>query len=148
MKYTSLLSGLAGSLALTILHETLRKNVDLAPRMDLMGEEGAAKVLSSLGLPVPSEPQLFKLTMGGDIVGNAGYYALVATTPKHPIIAGSVLGLAAGVGALTLPEKLGLNKEYSNAALKTQVLTVAIYLLGGIVAGAVYSTMQKKAQRK
>ena len=36
MKYSSLISGLAGSLALTLLHETLRKNVDLAPRMDLM----------------------------------------------------------------------------------------------------------------
>lgn len=148
MKYSSLISGLAGSLALTILHETLRKNVDLAPRMDLMGEEGAAKILSSIGIPVPSEPQLFKLTMGGDIVGNAGYYALVATAPKHPIGAGAVLGLAAGVGALTLPEKLGLNKEYSNATPKTQLLTVAIYLFGGIVAGAVYNALERRSSGK
>ena len=145
MKYSSLLSGLAGSLALTILHETLRKNVDLAPRMDLMGEEGLTKVLSSIGIPIPSEPQLFNLTMGGDIIGNAGYYSLVATTPKQPIVAGTVLGMAAGVGALTLPDKLGLNKEYSNASRKTQLLTVAIYLFGGIVAGVVYKALDKKS---
>lgn len=145
MKYSSLISGLAGSLALTILHETLRKNVPLAPRMDLMGEEGMAKVLSAIGVPVPSEPQLFNVTMGSDIVGNAGYYALVATTPKHSIIAGTVLGIAAGVGALTLPEKLGLNKEYSNATKKTQLLTLAIYLFGGLVAGTVYNALERKS---
>lgn len=145
MKYSSLISGLAGSLALTILHETLRKNVDLAPRLDLMGEEGLAKILSSVGVPVPLEPQLFKLTLGGDIVGNAGYYALVATYPKHPIITGAVLGVVAGAGALTLPDKLGLNKEYSNATPKTQFLTVAIYFLGGIIAGAVYNALERKS---
>jgi hypothetical protein len=143
MKYSSLLSGLAGSLALTILHETLRKNVNLAPRMDLMGEEGVAKVLSALGMPVPSEPQLFNLTMGSDIVGNAGYYSLVAISPKQPLIAGAVLGAAAGVGALTLPDKLGLNKEHSNASRKTQFLTVAMYLVGGLVAGALYNVLEK-----
>lgn len=143
MKYASIVSGLAGSLALTILHESLRKNVDLAPRMDLMGEEGMSKILSAAGVPVPEEPQLFNLTMGSDIVGNAGYYALVATTPKHPIVAGTVLGLAAGVGALTLPDKLGLNKEHSNATPKTQMLTMAIYLFGGLVAGAMYNVLKK-----
>lgn len=145
MKYSSLISGLAGSLALTLLHETLRKNVDLAPRMDLMGEEGVTKILSAAGIPVPAEPQLFRLTMGGDIAGNAGYYALVALAPKKPLIAGAVLGIAAGVGALTLPEKLGLNKEYSNATTKTQVLTMAIYLFGGLVAGTVYKALAKKS---
>lgn len=145
MKYASLISGLAGSLALTILHETIRKNVALAPRMDLMGEEGLAKVLSAAGIPVPDEPKLFNLTMGGDIVGNAGYYALVAAAPKHPVVAGAVLGAAAGIGALVLPDKLGLNKEYSNATPKTQFLTLAIYFVGGIVAGAVYKVLDKRS---
>ncbi len=147
MKYASIISGLAGSIALTLAHETLRKNVDLAPRMDLMGEQGLAKALFAAGMPIPDEPQLFNLTMGGDIVGNAGYYALVSTTPKHPLIAGAVLGLVAGAGALSLPEKIGLNEEYSNASRKTQLLTMAIYFLGGIVAGAVYQALDKKESK-
>lgn len=146
MKYAPIISGFAGSLALTLLHESLRKNVDLAPRMDLMGEQGLAKILFATGIPIPDEPDLFKLTMGGDIVGNAGYYALVATTPKHPMVTGAVLGIAAGVGALTLPDKLGLNEQYSNATKKTQVLTMAIYFFGGIVAGLVYQALEKKHQ--
>lgn len=148
MKYASLISGLSGSVALTILHETLRKNVELAPRMDLMGEQGLAKILFAAGIPVPAEPELFELTMGGDIIGNAGYYALVATTPKHPLMAGTVLGIAAGVGALTLPEKMGLNEEYSNATRKTQVLTMAIYFVGGIVAGLVYNALENGSGSK
>jgi hypothetical protein len=148
MKYASIISGLAGSLALTLLHETLRKNVDLAPRMDLMGEQGLAKVLFAAGIPVPDEPQLFNLTMGGDLVGNAGYYALVSTTPKHPLVAGAVLGLVAGAGALALPDKIGLNEEYSNASRKTQILTMAIYFMGGIVAGIVYKAFEKNDVKK
>ena len=143
MKYASLISGLAGSLALTMFHETLRKNVPLAPRMDLMGEEGMVKLLHATGIPVPAEPQLFNLTMGGDLLGNAAYYALVGSSSKHPVTAGVLLGSAAGVGALTLPRKLGLNKEHSNATTTTQLLTVAIYLLGGIVAGVVYKGLNK-----
>lgn len=148
MKYASIISGLAGSLALTLLHETLKKNVELAPRMDLMGEQGVAKILSATGIPIPAEPELFNITMGGDIVGNAGYYALVSTTPKHPLVAGAILGIAAGVGALKLPDKIGLNEEYSNATRKTQVLTMAIYLFGGLVAGLVYNSLHKKASVK
>jgi hypothetical protein len=145
MKYAPFISGLAGSLVLTLLHETLRKTVKDAPRMDLMGEQGLAKILSAADMEVPEEPELFKMTMTGDIIGNAGYYALVASIPKHSILAGAGLGLAAGVGALQLPDKLGLNKEYSNATRKTQVLTISIYLLGGLVAGVVYNSLQKKS---
>lgn len=148
MNNSSLISGLAGSLALTALHEILRKNVDLAPRMDLMGEEGLAKILFATGIPVPAEPELFKMTMGGDIVGNAAYYAMVSITPRHPLVAGAVLGLTAGVGALTLPDKIGLNEQYSNATRKTQVLTMAIYFFGGIVAGLVYNAIEKKSSVK
>jgi hypothetical protein len=145
MKYAPFISGLAGSLVLTLLHETLRKTVKDAPRMDLMGKQGLAKILSAADMEVPPEPELFKITMTGDIIGNAGYYALVASAPKHSVLAGAALGLAAGVGALTLPDKIGLDKEYSNATPKTQILTVCIYFLGGLVAGVVYDSLQKKS---
>lgn len=144
MKYSAIISGLAGSIALTILHETLRKNVANAPRMDLMGEEGVEKILVAANMKVPSEPTLFNMTMAGDIVGNAIYYANVGLQPKNSIMNGAVLGLTAGIGALTLPDKLGLNKEYSNATRKTQVLTVAIYFVGGLVAGIVNQSLRRK----
>ena len=147
MKYQSFISGLAGSLVLTLLHETLRKTVTSAPRMDKMGEEGLSKVLTAAGVEVPSEENLYGITMAGDIIGNAGYYSLVGIKPKYSILTGAALGLAAGIGAVELPGKMGLNEEYSNATPKTQALTLLIYLTGGLVAGAVHSFFERKSPK-
>ncbi|RYY25510.1 MAG: hypothetical protein EOO04_11815 [Chitinophagaceae bacterium] len=138
----ALISGLAGSLALTALHQLLKGHVKNAPRMDKMGEQALGKILSGTGQTIPEENKLYKATLAGDIVGNALYYSVVGTVPGSPVLTGAGLGLAAGVGALVLPEKLGLNKEYSNATTKTQVLTVAIYLAGGLVAGLVQKNIK------
>ncbi len=133
----ALISGLAGSLALTALHQLLKGHVKEAPRMDKMGEQALGKILSGAGQSIPEEETLYKATMAGDIAGNALFYSMVGSIPGSPVLAGAGLGLAAGVGALVLPEKLGLNKKYSNKTTRTQVLTVAIYLTGGLVAGLV-----------
>jgi hypothetical protein len=56
------------------------------------------------------------------------------------------LGTLAGIGAIGLPGKLGLNEQYSNATTKTKLLTVALYLSTGLIAGAVYKFMTRKKQ--
>jgi hypothetical protein len=60
------------------------------------------------------------------------------------MIRGALLGLGAGVGAVTLPKTLGLNEEATTRTMKTKVLTVAWYLIGGLVAAAAINLMQKK----
>ena len=144
-KTSSFISGLAGSLALTLLHETLKKNVSAAPRMDKLGRQALSKVLTAAGTEAPPADDLQKLTLGGDIMGNAGYYSMVGLVPKYSLITGAVIGLAAGIGAVTLPGKMGLNEQYSNATNKTRVLTVALYLTGGLIAGAVHTMLERKA---
>ena len=141
---SSLISGFSGAIALTILHQVFRKTVKNAPRMDRMGEQAIQKIIGSTGHKVPSKDSLFNVTMAGDIAGNAMYYAMVGGLRVNPVITGATLGFAAGVGALLLPEPLGLDEKYSNATTKTQVLTVAIYLAGGIVAGLVQRQLKKK----
>ena len=145
MKYQSIISGLAGSIALTILHETLRKTVDDAPRMDKMGRQGLRKILEASGSKVPPADDLQKITLAGDVIGNAAYYALVGIKPLNPLSTGAALGLAAGIGALVLPGKIGLNDHYSNATTKTQVLTGTLYFTGGLIAGAVYKMLDRKS---
>ena len=147
---TSLISGFSGAVALTFLHQAFRKTVKNAPRMDRLGEQAIQKIIGATGHKVPSKNSLANVTMTGDIAGNAMYYSMVGALPVNPVVSGAALGLAAGVGALLLPEPLGLDEKYSNATTKTQVLTLAIYLAGGILAGLVarkLSTKKKLAEK-
>ena len=82
----SIISGLAGSIALTLLHELLKKNVSAPPRMDKLGRQGLAKVLYASGSEVPSSDDLQKLALGGDIILNAAYYSMVGAKPKYSLI--------------------------------------------------------------
>jgi hypothetical protein len=141
---SSLISGFSGAVALTFLHQVFRKTVKNAPRMDRLGQQAIQKIIGSTGHKVPSKDSLFNVTMAGDITGNAMYYSVVGALPVNPVVTGAGLGLAAGIGAILLPEPLGLDEKYSNATAKTQILTIAIYLAGGIVAGLVQKQIKKK----
>jgi hypothetical protein len=116
--------------------------------MDKMGRQALTKVLSATGTEIPSKDNLQKITLGGDLLGNAGYYAMVGAKPGYGLVSGALLGLAAGVGAVALPEKMGLNEEYSGATTRTKILTVALYVAGGLVAGAVQQMLEKKSKHK
>jgi hypothetical protein len=141
---SSIISGFSGAVALTLLHQVLRKTVKDAPLMDRLGEQAIQKLIERTGHKVPSKDSLFNVAMAGDVAGNAMYYSTVGVVPVNPVVTGAALGLAAGVGALFLADPLGLDQEYSNATTKTQVLTIAIYLAGGIVAGLVARQLKKK----
>jgi hypothetical protein len=41
-----------------------------------------------------------------------------------------------GIGGVLLPKPMGLNEEASNKTTQTKILTISLYLLGGIVASA------------
>lgn len=130
--------GLSGAVVLTVLHETTRRVVDDAPRMDLMGMEALEKGLHKMDLPVPERQQLFNLTMAGDLISNAAYYSLAGLGgAKNSLLTGGVLGLTAGLGAVYLPAHIGLNPEPSNRTPQTKLMTAMLYLAGGLVAGAV-----------
>ena len=50
---------------------------------------------------------------------------------------GALLGLFAGLTAVILPKPLGLPQDASSKNLGTQIMTVGLYLMGGLVAAAV-----------
>jgi hypothetical protein len=59
-----------------------------------------------------------------------------------------VLGLTAGLGAVLLPKPMGLNPKHSNRTVETQIMTVSLYVIGGIVAAGVMKLLDKKKKRK
>src|SRR3954468_21776178 len=94
----SLTAGLAGAVALTALHETVRRlRPEDAPRMDVLGMRGLRKLMGKAEAPQPDDDTLFDLTMAGDVLSNGLYYSLVGGG-RHAVRRGLLLGAAAGIG--------------------------------------------------
>jgi hypothetical protein len=135
-------SGLAGAVALTAIHETVRRVSPDAPRMDVLGMRAIAKSLRAAGEEPPDRDTLFGITLAGDVASNSLYYALVGLgDPRKAAARGALLGLAAGLGAVLLPGPLGLGTDASARTRGTRLMTVAWYTAGGLVAGAAMQSL-------
>ncbi len=136
---TPLLSGLAGAIVLTFIHETARRTANEAPRMDTLGRRSLARGLEAVGIEPPPHDELQALALAGDIVSNTIYYALVGVgSPEHALLRGAVLGGAAGIGAVVLPPYLGLGHRPRGVTPRTKAMTIVWYLAGGLAAGAAF----------
>lgn len=143
----ALTAGLSGAFALTITHQVLHNIFDDAPRMDLMGEEALVKISDKADIPI-SPKYTYGTTMAGDIAGNALFYSLAAIgDSKKATIRGALLGLVAGIGGVYLPKHIGLTNSYSDRTVKTRLMTIGIYTLGGVVSGKVVESYAKRSGR-
>jgi len=137
-----LIGGLAGAISITLIHEITRKLYAGAPRLDLLGEQAAQKVMKkTTGNEQPKE-DLYGPALAGDLIANALYYGLAASGTKHPIKSAGLLGFSAGLGAITLPSKMGLREEFVSGTLQKKLITVGLYTLGGIIAGGVVNLVR------
>jgi len=142
-------SGLAGATATTLIHETVKRLAPNAPRMDLLGMNALSKVLKSTDHNVPGRTKLYGWTLAGDLVSNSLYYSLAGIGKKKgALLRGGLLGLAAGVGAVLLPKPLGLNEDYSNRTTSTKLMTIGLYLAGGLITAAVLRAIHKRQEKK
>jgi hypothetical protein len=131
----ALASGLTGAAALTAAHETLRQLLPDAPRMDVMGARALSSVYREWGCEPPEGQRLYAATMVSDLISNGLYYAAVtAGRRQHAWSRAIVFGLAAGLGAVYLPERLGLGRPPHAESRRNRALTVALYLTGALVA--------------
>jgi hypothetical protein len=60
---------------------------------------------------------------------------------------GAGVGLAAGLGAVMLPEPLNLDASTTNRNPKTKALTIAWYLGGALVTTAIVSLLTGKEKK-
>ncbi len=136
--------GLAGAVAVTLIHELVRKIDNEAPRMDLMGMQAVSGIIKSTDNRVPERDTLYTITAAGDILGNALYYGLSVANKKQLWTRSTLMSLSAGLGALILPKYLGLNPQFSNKTARTKVITTSLYLFGGLVSSLVSKMVDKK----
>ncbi len=142
----SILRGTAGALALNIVHETYRQIDKEAQRVDLLGKAGVSKELEVIGVTPPTGKALPHITFASNLAGNTAFYNLIGTGDKYNILwRGAGYGLAVGLGALLLTKPVGVVNEPTTTTSNTKVLTLAWYVLGGIIAAA---AIKKLAERE
>lgn len=143
----ALTGGLIGACTLTLIHETARRALPDAPRMDILGMRALDRTLEAVGQEKPDKAHLHRYTLAGDLIANTLFYSLVgAEKGQNAWIRGSLLGAGAGLGALLLPGPLKLGRRPSQKTTATKVMTVAWYLLGGLAAAAAISLVGKNAE--
>ena len=141
----SLGSGLLGACVLTILHETVRRFVPDAPRADILGMRAIEKVMGSMDEEPPADDELHNWALGGDVFSNTLYYSLIGLAkPENALLTGAALGVVAGVGAVALPEPLGLGTAPTNRTLATSAMTVGWYLVGGLVTAGTFMLLKRR----
>lgn len=143
MNAKNFLAGLGGAIVLNILHETLKKKDKDMPRIDLVGEEALQKVMGYFGNSIQNKDTLYKATLAGDVVSNATYYSMIGGNPENVWKKAVSLGLIAGIGAVVVPEKIGLDPEPVTKTSKTKILTVGYYLAGALATAAILKSLEK-----
>lgn len=140
----NLVGGLAGAVALNVVHQVVKSFEHDAPRVDLIGEEALSKGMEGMGLTPPTGNALFAATLTGDVISNALYYSTIGFGNKKTILLrGAAFGMAAGIGALTLTKPMGLSDAPVTRTDKTKILTVAWYTIGGFVAALTIRSLKK-----
>jgi hypothetical protein len=146
---TSVTAGLAGAAALTALHEVARRTIPNAPRMDVVGMRALARGLRAAGAEPPDQPDLYRQTLAGDLIANSAYYALVGTGSREQVYTrGAALGLLAGLGAVLLPRRIGLDDPPHSHRAENQLMTIAWYLAGGLAAACTADWIGRLAERR
>lgn len=144
MNIKNYLAGFGGAVVLNVLHETFKRSSVDSPRIDKVGEEAVQKTLGFFNTQISDPQTLYNTTLAGDLISNAAYYSMIAKDPENAWSKAISLGLTAGIGAVMLPEKMGLNDKPVAKNTQRKVLTVGFYLAGALATAALVKYMAKK----
>jgi hypothetical protein len=145
----ALAGGLLGAGAITLIHESVKNIVPKAPRMDLVGMEALSRIMLRGGKIPPAPKKLYTAALVGDLMSNAIYYSVAGIgAPKDVWTRGAALGIAAGLGALLVPQRMGFFSAPSHRSKASQSMTLGLYVIGGIVAAAAMSWLHKKSEQR
>jgi hypothetical protein len=110
--------------------------------MDVIGMRALARAVRTLGGRPARGDRLYRQTLWSDLASNALYYSLAAKPGRGAVGRGLLLGAAAGVGAAALPPLMGLGRSPGAKWPVTPLMTVALYIAGGLAAAAAPRTLR------
>lgn len=140
MNVISTLGGLAGAASLTLLNGAIKLLDKNALQPDLLGQNALARAMKGNDLIPKTAQQYFPLA--GDLITNTLYYGMAkGNSPANTMLRGALLGLSAGIGAVTLPKQLGLERPRAKENPDKALMTIAWYVIGGLVAASVINAL-------
>ena len=147
---SSIAGGLAAAIAVNLLHEIIKRYDPDAPRLDHMAMDAMSKGFKIADESVPAKKNLYKYSLVGDMISNTMFFSMAGGKGgvKKALSKGLIIGLTGGFGAVFGPKPLGLKSEATNKTHRTQVIAVAYYLVGGLVAAGVAKMIDKKIAPK
>lgn len=142
------IAGLAGSLALTGVHQLFKKYCTGSPNLDQVGEEAIETSLDKVGLHATDEDQVYAAAMGGNILSNALLFSTLATSTNTSQIISKTLGtgLLGAAGTMGLADQLLGNNKATNTDQK-KWMTTGYYLLGAVVSIGVYNLLENRKKK-
>jgi hypothetical protein len=141
--FKALIGGFVGAATVTLLNESMRRMSGITPRLDKLGEEATAKAIESVGGTPPTGDRLYATSLAADLLSNTLYYSTAAANKDHALFCGAGLGVLAGLGAVYLPEQMGLDPLPTAETDAKKWITIGTYTLGGLIAGAVITRLLK-----
>jgi hypothetical protein len=116
-----------------------------APDRGPRGARGGA-ARAPRGLP-PGARDTYWLALAGSFLVDGAYFALAGLRQRPRLASGAALGALAGIGALLLPDRLGLGAKPTRRTPETALATFGWYLAAGLVAGAVARSRARRRER-
>ena len=128
-------SGLVGATSVAALNYLAARYLPGAPRLDVLGLQLTTAAFKKLGIHPPGGLPAKALALLGSLASNSMFYGLVGLgAPKTAWLRGGALGLAMGLGVLTLSPAFGVGKRETGRTPTTKAGTLIWYILGGILA--------------
>lgn len=143
MNSSNIIAGLGGAIVLTLLNESLKHVNGNMPRIDLVGEEAVQKTAAYFGMDVENEETLFGVSLVGDLISNTAYYSLINGSGNELWIKAASAGVTAGIAAIKIPDKIGLNDNPVAKKNSTKLWTVSYYLIGAIATAGFLNIINK-----
>jgi hypothetical protein len=111
--------------------------------MDVLGMRAMRRFVPAMQHERPRSTSLRRLAFAGDLAANTLYYSTIpARDPAKTWRRAALLGLAAGAGALLLPERMGLGRPPTSEMRATQAMTMAWYVAGALAAAIAANSMR------
>jgi hypothetical protein len=155
MRFASALEGgLTGATTLTLLQEALHKLDSHAPR-PLLHKSGIIKEIKKNASKQGGNNTGLYIKLAGELLSSVAYFGLAGFGKnKNALLRGGLLGAAAGLGSAFLQNDkeataVGVDgAEYTTESTKKKVLTVTMYTVGGLLAGAAIQKLNEKPNKK
>ncbi|MDB5191453.1 MAG: hypothetical protein JWQ96_1016 [Segetibacter sp.] len=140
---SAIAGGLAGAVAVALIHQILKKLDEEAPHLDALGLTSASDSQNALSTGNTSGSNV-----STGLLGNVLYYGMAGYGEKRMDHKEGLMSHAEGIGALYGPKLLGGSEASKGPADKHGKVTAFLHSLGGFVATKVMDFIEDYFEKK